>query len=187
MAGQRFVMLTRETMTPEQHAVADSIEAGPRGAGLRGPFNGLLRSPELCGLVQRVGAYVRFGSSIPPALNELAICIVGRRWTAQYEFWTHRQLAIEAGVAPGILDAVAEGRRPEGMSVGQAMVYDFLTSLLDTGQVSDALFGRVQGKFGDRDVIDLIGAAGYYTLVSMVLNVDRVPLPDGEPLPLRRI
>jgi 4-carboxymuconolactone decarboxylase len=184
MAGQRFVALTKETMTPEQRAVANSIEAGPRGAGLRGPFNGLLRSPELCDVVQRVGAYVRFGSSIPTALNELAICIVGRRWTAQYEFWAHRRLAIAAGVAPEILDAVAEGRRPEGMSADEAAVYDFTTSLLDTGHVSDALFDRVHEKFGDRGVIDLIGAAGYYTLVSMVLNVDRVPLPEGEPLPL---
>jgi 4-carboxymuconolactone decarboxylase len=151
---------------------------------LRGPFNGLLRSPELCDLVQRVGAYVRFGSSIPAALNELAICIVGRKWTAQFEFYAHRRLAIEAGLAPAILDAVAADRRPEGLSVDEAAVYDFTTSLLETGQVSDAIFKRVQDRFGDRGVIDLIGAAGYYTLVSMVLNVDRVPLPDGETPPL---
>lgn len=188
MSGQRFEPLTAATMTPEQRKVAEAIQSGPRGAGLRGPFNGLLRSPELCDLVQRVGAYVRFASSIPAALNELAICIVGRKWTAQYEFYAHRRLAIEAGLAPAILDAIAEGRRPEGMSADEGAVYDFTTALLETGQVSDTDFKRVQDRFGDRGVIDLIGAAGYYTLVSMVLNVDRVPLPEGEPppLPVRR-
>ena len=84
MAEPRFTELTPETMTPEQRRVAEGIQSGPRGAGLRGPFNALLRSPDLADLVQRVGAYVRFGSSIPAALNELAILIAGRHWTAQY-------------------------------------------------------------------------------------------------------
>ena len=153
MAERRFKELTPETMSPEQKKVADAIQSGPRGAGLRGPFNALLRSPDLCDLVQRVGAYVRFGSSIPAALNELAICIVGRKWTAQYEFYAHRRLAIEAGLRPAILDAIAEARRPETMSADEAAVYDFTMSLLETGQVSDADFDRVRSRFGDRGVI----------------------------------
>ena len=184
MTGRRFAELTPETMTPEQRAVADAIQAGPRGAGLRGPFSALLRSPDLCDLVQRLGAYVRFGGTIPAALNELAICIAGRKWTAQFEFYAHRKLALEAGLAPAILDAVAEGRRPEALSEDEAAVYDFAATLLDTGQVSDEIFRRVQQRFGDRGVVDLIAAVGYYSLVSMVLNVDRVPLPEGEPPPL---
>ena len=94
MSDRRFGVLTPETMTAEQKRVADAIQAGPRGAGLRGPFNALLRSPELCDLVQRVGAYVRYGSSIPARLNELAIIMAGRKWTAQYEFYAHRRLEI---------------------------------------------------------------------------------------------
>jgi 4-carboxymuconolactone decarboxylase len=180
MSGRRFEELTPATMTPDQQKAAEAIQSGPRGAGLRGPFNGLLRSPELCDLVQRVGAYVRFASSVPAPLNELAICMVGRKWTAQYEFYAHRKLAIEAGLVPAILAAVAAGRRPGNLSADEAAVYDFTASLLETGQVSDATFQRVQEKFGDRGVVDLIGAVGYYTLVSMVLNVDRVPLPEGE-------
>ena len=105
-----------EEMTDEQRAVVDAIQSGPRGAGLRGPFNALLRSPALCDLVQRVGAYVRFGSSIPAPLNELAICMAGRKWGAQYEFYAHRRLGIDAGLNPSILDAVAAGRRPAEMS-----------------------------------------------------------------------
>ena len=103
MAERRFKELTPETMTPEQKKVADAIQSGPRGAGLRGPFNALLRSPDLCDLVQRVGAYVRYSSSIPSQLNEMAIIMAGRKWTAQYEFYAHRKLAIEAGLKPGDL------------------------------------------------------------------------------------
>ena len=112
MSERRFKELTPETMTPEQKKVADAIQSGPRGAGLRGPFNALLRSPELCDLVQRVGAYVRYSSSIPARLNEMAIIMAGRKWTAQYEFYAHRRLAIEAGLKPAICDAIAAGTRP---------------------------------------------------------------------------
>jgi 4-carboxymuconolactone decarboxylase len=180
MSDRRFKELTPETMTPEQKKVADAIQSGPRGAGLRGPFNALLRSPEICDLVQRVGAYVRYSSAIPPRLNEMAIIMAGRKWTAQYEFYAHRRLAIEAGLKTEICDAIAAGARPAAMQDDEAAVYDFCTELLGTGQVSDDNFKRIADRFGERGVVDLIGAVGYYSLVSMVLNVDRVPLPAGE-------
>lgn len=179
MAEPRFAELTSETMTLEQRQVAEAIQSGPRGAGLRGPFNALLRSPELCDYVQKVGEYVRFRSSIPRKLNELAIIITGRHWTAHYEFYAHRKMALEAGIAPAIADAIAEGRRPEGMDADEALVYDFTTELLKTGQVADALYQRAVDRFGERGVIDLVGAAGYYSLVSLVLNVAQVALPPG--------
>src|SRR5262245_14883489 len=134
MSERRFKELTPQTMTAEQKKVADAIQAGPRGAGLRGPFNALLRSPDLCDLVQRVGAYVRYSSAIPPRLNEMAIIMAGRKWTAQYEFYAHRQLAVEAGLSTAICDAIAAGTRPASMKEDEAEVYDFCTDLLSTGQ-----------------------------------------------------
>ena len=185
MSEPRFTTLTPETMNADQKRVADAIQSGPRGAGVRGPFNALLRSPELCDLVQRVGAYVRFGTSIPQRLNEMAIIMAGRKWTAQYEFYAHRRLAIEAGLKTAICDAIATGARPQNMQDDEAEVYDFCTELLASGYVSDANFDRIKNRFGERGVIDLIGAIGYYSLVSMVLNVDGVPLPAGETPPLK--
>src|SRR5258708_17479614 len=132
-------------MTADQKRVADAIQSGPRGAGLRGLFNALLRSPELCDLVQRVGAFVRFGTSIPPRLNELAIIMAGRKWTAQYEFYAHRRLALEAGLKP----AIAAGTRPPGMAEDETIVCDFVSELLATGQVSDAAFQRANAAFGE--------------------------------------
>jgi 4-carboxymuconolactone decarboxylase len=185
MAERRFKELAPAIMTPEQKKVADAIQSGPRGAGLRGPFNALLRSPELCDLVQRVGAYVRYSSAIPAQLNEMAIIMAGRKWTAQYEFYAHRKLAIEAGLKADICDAIATGKRPASMQDDEAAVYDFCTELLGTGQVSDGSYKQIAERFGERGVIDLIGAVGYYSLVSMVLNVDGVPLPAGEVPPLK--
>jgi len=181
----RLPAIPPEQLTPEQKKVLDSLQSGPRGAGVRGPFHALLRSPELCDLVQRVGAYVRFGTSLPAKLNELAICMAGRKWTAQYEFYAHRRLAIQAGLKPEIVDAVAAGTRPPGMDADEAAVYDFATALLSTGQVSDVNYEGVKSRFGERGVMDLVGAVGYYSMVSMVLNVAQVPLPPGEAPPLK--
>ena len=181
----RLPPIPADQLTPEQKKVLDGIQSGPRGAGLRGPFHALVRSPELCDLVQRVGAYVRFGTSLPQKLNELAICMAGRKWTAQYEFFAHRRLAIQAGLKPEITDAVAAGTRPTGMDADESAVYDFVTGLLSSGHVSDERYDAIKSRFGERGVMDLVGAVGYYSLVSMVLNVAQVPLPDGETSPLK--
>ena len=188
MAEGRLKELMPADMTPEQKRVAESIQSGPRGSGLRGPFNALLRSPDLCDVVQKVGAYIRFSSSIPAKLNELAIIITGRHWTAQYEFYAHRKLALEAGLK--VRRSPMRWRkasRPDGMDPDETLVYEFATSLLKTGEMPDALYKRASDRFGERGVMDLTGACGYYSIVSMVLNVAQVPLPAGEKPPLRKL
>jgi 4-carboxymuconolactone decarboxylase len=184
MMTPRFETLTEQTMTAEQRRVAQAIQSGPRGKGLPGPFNALLRNPALCDLLQQVGAHVRFSSTIPPALNEMAICLAGRKWSAQFEFHAHRRLALDAGLGADILDAIAAGRRPAAMSPDETVVYDFVHPLLHTGKVPDEPFERAKARFGEVGVIDLIAAAGYYSLVSIVLNVAQVPVPDGVDPPL---
>lgn len=182
--GRRFKLLTEATMTPRQREAYDGIVSGPR-KGAAGPFNALLRSPDVADRVQKVGEYVRFQSTIPAPLNEMAILITGRFWNAQFEFWAHRRLARAAGLDGAIIDAIAEGRRPSTMSADERVVYDFCTELFRDKAVSDATFKAAVDRFGEQGVIDLIAATGYYSIVSMVLNVDRYPLPAGEQAPLK--
>lgn len=182
-ASPRFPLLTEATMTPRQRESYQAIVSGPR-KGARGPFNALLRSPEVADRVQKVGEYIRFQSTIPAPLNEMAILITGRFWGAQYEFWAHSRLARTAGLGDAIIDAIAEGRRPASMTDDERIVYDFCTELFRDKAVSDATFKAVVNRFGEPGVIDLIAASGYYSIVSMVLNVDRHPLPEGERPPL---
>ncbi|SRR6266536_203905 len=178
LAGDRFKPLTYETMTAEQKALTDHILSGPR-ASMGGPFNVLLRSPEMGDLAQQLGAYVRFRSSLPRKLNEMAILITARAWTAQYEWYAHKSAALQAGLNPAIVDAIGGGRKPASMTAEEEVVYNFCTELLTTKQVSDPTFQSAVKSFGERGVVDLIGVTGYYQLVSMLLNVDRYPLPAG--------
>lgn len=178
----RFPELRAEQMTEAQKRVHQSIAAGPRG-GVRGPFNALLRSPELADRVQKVGEYLRFNTSLPPRLNELAILINARFWGSKYEWHAHRPLALKGGLAESVADDLARNERPASMQPDEALVYDFCTALHTQHAVDDALFDRAVTLLGERGVMDLIGVSGYYTLVSMVLNVADIPLPAGERSP----
>jgi len=187
LVGDRFKPLTYREMTPAQKKMFEGVISGERrGAG--GPFNVLLRSPEMGDLAQQFGASMRFHSSIPSKLNELAIIITARHWTSNYEWYAHKRAALAAGLNAAIVDAVAAGTRPTAMQPDEEAVYDFCTELLTNKQVSDKTFQAAKDKFGERGVVDLIGVSGYYGLVSMLLNVDRYPLPNGvqpELKPLR--
>lgn len=184
MRGNRFKPLTWETLNPAQLKMVDSVMAGKRGS-MQGPYNVLLRSPELGNLAQQFGEHTRFNSSLPLALNELAILLVARFWTCQFVWWAHRRIAHEAGLEEGLIQAIATGQSPDGLTVGVAAVYGFCNELLQTRAVSDATYTVAVQLFGEAGVVDLMGTMSYYTLVSMSLNVDRYPLPDGEAAELK--
>ena len=191
---QRFKPIPPESLTAEQRVLADAIRSGPRGAiknsaaakpgPLGGPFNVWLRSPDIGNIIQSLGAAIRFRSSLPSKLNELAIIITARHWTAQYEWIAHHRLALEAGLDPAIGEDIAQGRRPAKMSDDEAIVHDFSRELHETHGVTDALYKRALDRFGERGVVDLIAVNGYYGLVSMTLNVNRTALPGGAKPPL---
>ncbi len=184
LRGDRFQPLSYESMTPEQKKLVDSILAGER-TSLDGPFNVLLRSPETGDLAQKFGAQMRFHSSLPRHLNEFAILITARYWTAQYEWQAHHKNALTAGLNPALIEAVAAGKRPASMQKDEEAVYNFCTELLNTKHASDATFQAAKDKFGERGVVDLMGVMGYYQFVSMLLNVDRYPLPEGTQAELK--
>jgi 4-carboxymuconolactone decarboxylase len=191
----RFRPISPDEMTEAQRALVASIQAGPRGkvAGsaanaspgtVGGPFNVFLRSPKLGEIFQQAGGFIRFESSLGAKLTELAILVTARYWSAQYEWFAHHRLALQAGLDPKIADAIAQNRVPEGMQPEEEAVYQFTRELHLDKQVSDATYARVVDLFGEQGVMDLIGTAGYYSLISMVLNVDRTPIPNGGEPPL---
>jgi len=182
LAEDRFPPLVLEKMTPEQRVVADSILTGPR-ASLVGPFNAWLRSPSLADRLQQVGKYIRFENSLPARLSEFAILITARTWTAQFEWYAHHPLAMKGGLDPKIADQLALGKRPVGMKDDEAVVYDFVTELYRTRTVTEATFQNANKALGEQGVVDLIATCGYYDIVSMTLNVAKVPVPTDSPIP----
>ena len=178
LVGDRFKPLKYDEMTPEQKTMIDHLLAGERG-GAGGPFNVLLRSPEVGDLGAQFGGAMRFRTGLPGNVREVIIIMTGRYWMAQYEWNAHKAAALQNGVSPAIVDAIATGKRPAGMPPEMELAYNLIDELLTTHQVTDAAFKVAKEKYGERGVVDMIALSGWYGLVSMLLNVDRYPLPDG--------
>lgn len=178
--GDRFKPLTYDEMTPAQKRLLENVLATPRGGAAEGPFNVLLRSPEMGDDGQRFGAN-RFATQVPRRLWELAILVTARHWTSQFEWYAHERGALNAGLSPAICNAIKEGQRPTSMQPDEEAVYNVSTELLETKQVSDRTFNTIKATLGERGLVDLIGVLGWYGTVSMLLNVDRYPLPAGVP------
>ena len=181
--SDRLPPIPPERWTAEQRRQAQEIIAGPRGA-LISPFVPMLRSPELMAHSQRLGEYLRYRSAIGLRLSELAILLVARHWDQQVEWAIHAPIARREGIAPGTVAAIARGERPLDLPPEEEALATFVTELLRTRQVSDAAWSRAVALFGEKGVVDLVGIAGYYAYLAMLMNAARTPAPETGVAPL---
>jgi len=173
----RLPPLPPETWSEAQRYEVRAIVDGPRGA-LLPPFVPLMRSPELLGLVQRLGEYVRFRNSLGPRLTEVAVLVTAHRWSQPVEWALHVPIATRAGVAASAIDAIGAGRRPEALAEDELLVHDFCVELQRDHAVTDATWDAAVARFGERGAVDLVGICGHYTLLAMLMNAARTPVPD---------
>lgn len=178
LVGNRFRPLAWSEMSEAQQTMTRHVLDGPRTA-MTGPFNVMLRSPVMGDLAQELGAQIRFNSTLPGPLREMAILMSARHWTTHYEWNAHKNVALNEGLDPAIIAALAAGERPRALSPAAAALYDFCAELLERKRVSDATFAAANAAFGEQGVAEIMFTLGYYGLVSMLLNVDEHPLPAG--------
>jgi 4-carboxymuconolactone decarboxylase len=180
----RFAPLKAEEVTPAQKAWADMIAPAPRNAKITNPpYRAYVRDPDLAPKLSALSDYLRWNTSLPPRLSELAILITARHWTVQYEWFAHYPLAIKGGLDPKILADIAAGKRPDNMKDDEAALYDLTTALYRDRKVSDPVYKAALDKFGERGIMDIIGIAGYYDLVSMTLITMQAEAPPNTTVP----
>jgi 4-carboxymuconolactone decarboxylase len=188
LRGNRIATPTDyDALTPEQKKYVQSILAGPR-ADISGPLGVMMVSPELGDLAQKSIAYSRFAgregfSTVPPKLNELAILVVAKHWSAEYVWNAHHTAAVRFGVPADVVEAIRVGKRPAAMEKDIQVVYDFATEFMTTRHLSDATVQAAREVLGgDRGIVDLVGTMGLYQISSMMVALDRTPLPEGRKL-----
>ena len=170
--------LDEANLSPEQQRVYDAIKTGPRGV-VQGPLRVWLQSPDLADKAQALGAFCRYGTSLPPKLSELAILVMGAYWQAGFEWAVHAPIALQAGVDPAAAEAIRKGETPVFADDQSRVVHAFARELLYDRRVSAATHAEAVKLFGTRAVVELIGILGYYTLISMTIAAFDVPLPEG--------
>lgn len=180
----RFAPLTMDQLNVYQKPLGEQIMK-VSSVGLGGPYNPLLRSPVLGQRMFDLLYYLRWNSSVPLRLNEFAILIIGRQWRSQVEWFAHAPLAIKAGLSPDIVADLKAQKRPGSMQADEAIVYDFVTELMATHQVSDATFVRAKQILGEQQVVDLTSVAGTYVTIAMLLAMAEESVPPGKELPFK--
>jgi 4-carboxymuconolactone decarboxylase len=178
----RIPLPSPETMTAEQRRVYDSIVTGPRGR-LVGPLRAALHRPELAEKWQQFGELLRYRTSLPPMLSELAILVTARHTRSDLEWHIHEQMAEKAALPRDVIAAVKSQTRPHTEDPDILDVYDYAHDLNETCRVGEAVYSRVLERFGAVGVVELTALIGYYTMVAMTLNAHEIPLPDGAPPP----
>ncbi len=166
-------------LTPEQKAVHDRILAGPRGR-VEGPLRVWVKSPAFAEKAQELGAFCRFGSSLPPRLSELAIIVMGAAWKAGFEWFAHAPLAQKGGISDSAIESIRVGATPVFSRDDERIVYTFAHELTHAKRVSQPTYAAAITALGETSVIDLVGILGYYSMISMFINAFEVPLPPGE-------
>jgi 4-carboxymuconolactone decarboxylase len=181
----RFAPLKAEELNPAQKAWADMIAVPPRNAKFTSPpYRAYIRNPDLAPRLSALSDYLRWNTSLPPRLSELAILITARQWTAQYEWFAHYPLALKGGLDPAVLSDIAVGKRPENMKDDEAALYDLVMALYRDKKVTDSVYKAALDKFGERGIMDIIGIIGYYDLVSMTLITMQAGAPNDSVPPL---
>ena len=174
----RISLPSPETMNDAQRAVYDKVVSGPRGK-VQGPLRAALHNPELADKWQALGALLRYGTSLPPRLSEIAILVTGRACRSPFEWYAHRLEAEKAGVEPTILEALLAQQQPTGMLPDDELVWRYAVELNRHKSVSDRTYQAALSRLGERAVVELTAIIGYYTMVAMTLNCHEIPLPEG--------
>jgi 4-carboxymuconolactone decarboxylase len=181
----RFAPLKAEELNPAQKAWAESIAAPPRNAKFANPpYRAYIRNPDLAPRLTALTEYLRWNTSLPPRLSELAILITARQWTAQYEWFAHYPLALKGGLDPRVANDIAAGKRPDNMKDDEAALYDLAIALYRDKKVSDPIYKAALEKFGERGIMDIIGIIGYYDITSMTLITMQAEAPNDSVPPL---
>src|SRR5262245_3747746 len=181
-AQDRMPPVPPEKWDDAQKKAAAEFQAARKGP-VFGPFLVLMRSPELMNAYRTFGDYLRLKASVGNKLTELVILVTAREWTQDYEWYVHAPIALKYGISQEIIDAIAEGRRPTGMSEDMEACYDLTIELHRNKRISDATYARALKLFGEKGVVDIAGISGYYTSLAMVMNLTRMPIPaDGKRL-----
>jgi 4-carboxymuconolactone decarboxylase len=170
----------REALPERERWVYDDM-LRTRGKILPG-YAPLLHCAELVGRVVNVGSYFRFDASLPARTLEVVALTVSTELDDRYEQAVHRRGAANAGVSAAVVDAISGGRALPNPDADESLVAECARELIGRRALSEASFAALRSRFGERGVVELIGAIGFYAMLAYMHNAVQVEAsPDAAP------
>lgn len=171
----------KQDLPEDKREIYDEIVES-RGS-IVGPFSVLLNSPETARRAAHLGAYIRFESTLPPAVRELVILVAGREADCQFEWTYHEPMARDAGVSDAAITAIRDRQDLSTLGTDESAPAQYCRELIRNKRVSDETFQKAHQQLGDQGVTELTATLGYYTMLACVLNAMEVePEADVKPL-----
>lgn len=168
-------------MTKEQvpWATQSGFEAATPDGRLLGPFNSLLYTPEVGETYLDYFTAEKKNTTLSQRVHEIVILTVGAAWNSPYEQYAHAAVAKTVGLSDEIIQAIATGQSPEGLSEQESAAYEFTKQLAGgSHRVDSAVYARAKSAFGDKGLVDIVNLTGLYLMTCAVLNAFEVSVPE---------
>jgi 4-carboxymuconolactone decarboxylase len=185
---RRFAALGADELDDGQRRLWDAVTAATNrerppvdaDGHLLGPYDPLLRSPEVGVRIASLGIDLRAVTKVPVRLQVVAIVTVAAHWRSDFVWQSWLPAAERQGIDRATLMPMVVGDQPTLEDEGDRLVHALAEQLLTTGTTDDATFASVCTLVGEAGIVELVVLIGYYGLISMMLNMWQIPLPEGE-------
>lgn len=177
----RLPTVTRDMVAEEFRDAFDELTAN--GAILTGPYSITINSPELARRRNGLTNYLRYETTFPRRILELAIIVTAREMDCPYVWNAHAPAARREGVSDALIDALRERRPLPAMAADERAVVNYATEFYRTHTVSPETFDAALAQFGPQHLVELTALMGHYVQTAFFLNAFEVALPEGTAEP----
>jgi 4-carboxymuconolactone decarboxylase len=183
----RLSVLDENNISADIRPLYDDIMRRRQGQGLPNSYKVLMRSPGICEKWFDLGYALRYETSLSQALAELVMIIATGQYRCQHAFYTHAIRGKKEGLSPDIIEALRQGKEPSFSDPVQKAVYDLASEVAERADVSDEKFEAVRALLGERALVEIIAIAGYYVMLSAMMNSLRIAMPGGAAPPFEGV
>jgi 4-carboxymuconolactone decarboxylase len=173
----RLPVVTHDQVPEQFRAAFDEVMASSGGAISSGPGSIIINSPEMARRRNHLTHYLRYETTFPKRIQELAIITTARAMDCPYIWNAHAPAARQAGVSETLIVALRERQPLPAMSADEAAVVNYAREFFQTHKVSQKTFQAALGQFGAQHLTELTVLMGHYAQTAFILNAFDVQLP----------
>jgi 4-carboxymuconolactone decarboxylase len=171
----RYTEIPVDQMTAEQRDGYRFLVDGPRGR-LPGPYKVWVHNPKLLRAAAPLGEHFTPGkSSLTEREREIAVIVMTSKWNSAYPTAAHEKRGKEVGLPVPAVEGMIAGLPAAFADLREQVVYELATTLASGRLVSQGLYDRAVKALGHESMTDMIVLMGYYTAVSLTMNLYAVP------------
>lgn len=175
----------KRDQVPEQFREAfDELTAATGGVISGGPGSITINSPEMARRRAHLTGYLRYETTFPKRVQELAIIATARAMDCPYVWNAHAPAARKAGVSDAVVDALRDRKPLPPLAQDEAAVINYVTEFYQTHKVSQETFQAALDQFGPQHLVELTALMGNYAQTAFILNAFEVQLPEQRTEPV---